>query len=462
MSLAMHNQTQLHKSRSRKHKPYGLAHKPAASAADRISDWQKAYGNRSVQRIASAVSQELTGHFSFADGLKKPYRTAAEWLASRARADGMSEQLKSFARLTPPQKQAVLHELGVKAEWSNELVLQQLNRKLDIDGEMDWGQIENWIHSVQGVRLENKEVTKEMDTEPDDAEIKRQRFDASGMVAIYKDIALWLNYKAHKQRQLPFMRLFRTLSLIQQKAAIHMMVRSEQLKFHSFTENMSKIIQFKKSVDWESAYEALRKVRAISKQQEPSAVPSQQTVEATTRVHHDEADDGHKLPSFLSDLLGFGAALSMTDDEEKQPANESRSEQQAGEVMTLSDERSIAWLLTGIRGVSSVALAVMHFVKRSSRNKQEIVDRFLKIPDKLPHSQRANMRKQKLLQAGFQSVNHCYEHIINTIAAYIDKKVSKDRDPAYKKLFADLGETPSPNSSKNIKTILKRLQIVKS
>lgn len=461
MSYALYNQTQFHQSKMRKRHPHRMAH-AAVSAADRIGDLQKAYGNRSVQRMANAVNQELTGHFSFTDGLKKPYRAAAEWLASRAREDGMSEQMKAFARLTPPQKQAVLHELGVRADWSNELVLSELNRKLSADGEMKWEQIEHWIHSVQGVRLEHKEVTIELDNEPDDAEIKRYRFDASGLVSVYKDIALWLSYKANKQRQVPFMQLFRSLSLIQQKAAIHMMARSEQLKFRSFTERMSKVIQFKKSVDWEAAYNALRKVRMLAKKQDDSAVRNEQEeLSPSTASGKHVEQSGDELSSFLSDMLGLGAAaLALTDDNERQEESENKSAQ-AEEVMSLTDERSIAWLLSGMRGVTSGALAVMHFVKSSSRDKQKVVDRYLKIPERMPHDKKAKLRKQKLTKAGFQSVDQCFEQIMKKIAEYIDHKVSKDKDAAYKKLFADLGETPSQNTSKNVENIFKQLHNVK-
>ena len=145
----------------------------------------------------------------------------------------------------------------------------------------------------------------ELDNEPDDAEIKRYRFDANGLVSVYKDIALWLSYKANKQRQVPFMQLFRSLSLIQQRQ-IHMMARSEQLKFRSFTERMSKVIQFKKSVDWEAAYNALRKVRMLAKKQDDSAVRNkQEELSPSTASGKHVEQSGDEFSSFLSDMLGL-------------------------------------------------------------------------------------------------------------------------------------------------------------
>lgn len=168
-------------------------------------------------------------------GVKTPYEELVKWLEAEASQDHQQVLWMQFERLSPAQRQAVLLEMAGSIE----------RLKLLMNAPMNWERLVASIASVEGVRLQPDEPELEGNANESGAQATAGTVDVTGLLNPYKDIVLWLNYKANKQGKAELMRRFEMLSIPQKKIALHKMLNRRKLVFAGFTEAMSITILLK-------------------------------------------------------------------------------------------------------------------------------------------------------------------------------------------------------------------------
>jgi hypothetical protein len=251
----------------------------------------QAYGNQAAQRLVRTMLDEHSSKAAL--GLKPPYRSMAQRLENEAHQAGKTELLRLFILLTSAQKLAVLRELGGAQQAEP----------------FEWKRLENTIQSMQKVKLAENEPEAEADIrETGAASRETGSIDVTGLLAPYKDIVLWLNYKANKQGKTALMRVFQGLSIPQKKIALHKMSKLKKLEFHAFSEAVTIQIQQKQWIDWDAFTKATKSAEKI-KVIDPDLDPADYAGIAPTEEHdRDEAEDEEDEGLDISGLL-LAAAL---------------------------------------------------------------------------------------------------------------------------------------------------------
>ncbi|MBD2868161.1 hypothetical protein [Paenibacillus arenilitoris] len=137
-----------------------------------------------------------------------------------------------------------------------------------------------------------------------------------------------------------------------------------------------------------------------------------------------------------------------------------------GGLLLASAATPVGWLLLGAAGAIGGVAAVYKFYKKRAR-KEEVVDRFLRVDDKLAEMQaadpqakpdRAKVRATLLQKRGFNSVAQCYSQIITDLAHTIHKKGVIGSEPEYVSLIRNIGLTAdAAKGTPKVELIAKKL-----
>ncbi|TBL80785.1 hypothetical protein [Paenibacillus thalictri] len=201
-------------------------------------------------------------------GLGDAYGQAASWLEAQAANQGQTALYQRFAALTTEQQKAALQVMGGAGQFSEQLVKDKMTTStLGFKKRVDWTRFTASVASVEPVKLEEAagpaESQNEEGGEKDEAPQSAAAIDVSGLLVPYKDIVLWLNYKANKQGKAGLMQFFETLSLPQKQVAIQKMAGTDKPDFKAFTEKISTRSRLKKRVDWDVFSTAAREAKGM-------------------------------------------------------------------------------------------------------------------------------------------------------------------------------------------------------
>jgi len=406
---------------------------------------QQTYGNQAVERMVLAARAKLGRRAS--DALNGPYAAAADRLEAAAMREGRTDLLEPFAALTPAQRMAVLRPMGVQSDTSGRL-----------PEAIDWERLEAGIRSVQGVRLEEREVDAEAAVAPAGAERSAgAAADLAGLLAPYREIARWLHYKADTQGRADLMRLFDSLSIPQKKIALHKMAKRRKLDFGAFAEAMTVTIDLKEWVDWDAFASAVRvaeRIRIDDAAADPLAYVS---FGEEAGMEEEREDDGPDIGGMLAaaGLLGLGAET-----EEDERGTREQAAPAAGKAESLQARLTapgqLGWLLLGIVSGRDGPAAVSDYVKQRPA-REAVVDRFLGIPADSAGRSRTEQRGRLLRQQGFGSAEQCHAQIMRELAGLIAERGAGGADPAYAKLLGEWGLPPGKGHPHAMEWALKKL-----
>ncbi|WP_141501598.1 hypothetical protein [Paenibacillus luteus] len=384
---------------------------------------QQSYGNQATGKMVHALHGKQASTEA-SKGVKTSYERLIKWLEREAIQEHQQVLWRQFEMLSPAQRQAVLLEMAGSMERLEALM----------DAPMNWERLLAGVTNVEGVRLEPDEPELEGTANESGAQAAVGTVDVTGLLTPYKDIVLWLNYKANKQGKAQLMRRFEMLSIPQKKIAIHKMMNRRKLLFADFTKTMSITILLKKWVDWGKMLSALNEAEKVKLDITDELSVEHYLDQEETELEQEEElaleEDGDFFASGL-ELLGRG--------EEKQANAEIDIKKM------LDDHEQLNWLLFGIKAIPSV----------NSKEKsvsavgtpELIVDRFLKLDVSLPPKAREEARKRQLKAYGYSSTRQCYVYLLTIMVSLIFERGVTKKEKAFIQLMEKLGlsaQKPTP------------------
>ena len=412
-----------------------------------IQSMQQTYGNHAVERMVLAARAKLDAARA-AEGMKGPYAAMAARIEAAATREGRLDLLEPFAALTPPQRMAAMRSMGSGGGEARQA-----------QGDFDWKRLAAAIRAVEGVRLEEREIDVEAAVgEPGTDEAAGPAADLTGLLAPYRDIARWLHYKADKQGKAEQMRLFRTLSIPQQKIALHRMAEKRKLDFKAFAEAMTVTIELKQWVDWDAFAAAVRAAGRIRIEAGADPLDYVSFEGESGKEDETEEDDGLDLGALLggaAGLLGLGAEQDEDERAERQQDSPAAGNAEALRAR-LAAPGQLGWLLLGLAAGIDGAAAVAAYLQRRA-DREAVVDRFLGLPADSAGRARTRLRGKLLREQGFAGVEQCYAHLLREVASIIVERGTKDADPAYAKLLGDMGWPPAAGRLPTPDMVLKKL-----
>ncbi len=389
----------------------------------RAMSLQQSYGNQATGKMVHALHGKQASTEA-SKGVKTSYERLIKWLEREAIQEHQQVLWRQFEMLSPAQRQAVLLEMAGSMERLEALM----------DAPMNWERLLAGVTNVEGVRLEPDEPELEGTANESGAQAAVGTVDVTGLLTPYKDIVLWLNYKANKQGKAQLMRRFEMLSIPQKKIAIHKMMNRRKLLFADFTKTMSITILLKKWVDWGKMLSALNEAEKVKLDITDELSVEHYLDQEETELEQEEElaleEDGDFFASGL-ELLGRG--------EEKQANAEIDIKKM------LDDHEQLNWLLFGIKAIPSV----------NSKEKsvsavgtpELIVDRFLKLDVSLPPKAREEARKRQLKAYGYSSTRQCYVYLLTIMVSLIFERGVTKKEKAFIQLMEKLGlsaQKPTP------------------
>ncbi len=411
---------------------------------------QRAIGNKAMRRMAQSVAVSGSGPLL---PREPKYARYARWLLSHVEADGRQELLRRFYALTMPQKRAaLLNTLGKPA-------LQSEQYTLDLD------LFERRVKELKHVELRHGESEKEADERERGAEPVQVSFNPSGLLHPYREILLWLNYKAGKQDQTMLMQRFGQLSAAQKQLAMHRMIRYRNLTVRSFTGQMTLPLLEREWVDWAAVQDGMQ----LAERLVPGGPTAGKSPQSEPRSGEERASDGDLeeigtggLPAALLSLLGLAgggedAAASadagrstegITKEQGTGSASEGRQDPDGAKPeATKASDAGLAmlagrsgeyWtrLLLGIKGSLAVT-AIVERYRSGSPDKEAVVDRYLSLGP-YPQARRNKQRAKRLKTAGFGSAADCFAFLMRGFAAFLARGAKEGKDKAFRQALKQL------------------------
>ncbi|MFS0726541.1 hypothetical protein [Paenibacillus sp. 1P07SE] len=442
----------------------------AAREEDEPARLQHAIGNKAMRKLAQSVAVSGSGPLL---PREPKFARYARWLFPHVEAGGRQDLLRRFYALTMAQKRAaLLNTLGRPA-------LQSERYTLDLDG------FDRSVRGVKHVELRKGEAEKEADERERGAAQAERSFNPSGLLHPYREILLWLNYKAIKQGQAALMLRFEKLSAAQKQLAMHRMLRFRSLSVRTFTREMTLTLLEREWVDWAAVRDGLRMAERFGPGRSQGAGASGTDTESPAhagqmREGEGEEIDAGGLPSALLSLLGLaggedaeqgqaGAQPAGGQGEEpksgrdnKRPQDKAGSgpeEVRSGEagLAMLSGRSGEYWmhLLLGIKG-SLAVLAIVERYRSGSPDKESVVDRHLGIGS-YPPDRRKKQRAKRLRAAGFRSVADCFAFVMKGFAAFLARGAAAGKDKAFKRALKLLDIPEGTEEQRAAELISKRL-----
>ncbi len=389
----------------------------------RAMSLQQSYGNQATGKMIHALHGKQSSTEA-SKGVKAPYERLIKWLEGEAYQDHQQVLWRQFEKLSPAQRQAVLLEMAGSIDRLESLM----------NAPMNWEGLLAAATNVEGVRLEPDEPELEGTANESGAQATVGSVDVTGLLTPYKDIVLWLNYKANKQGKALLMRRFEMLSIPQKKIAIHKMVNRRKLLFADFTKTMSITILLKKWVDWGKMLSALNEAEKVNLDTADELSVEHYLDHEKNELEQEEEleleEEGDFFASGL-ELLGRG--------EEKQVNDENDLKKM------LDDHEQLNWLLFGIKAMPSGKPKEKSVTAVGTP--ELIVDRFLKVDLTLPPKAREEARKRQLKDNGYYSTRQCYVYLLTIIVSLIFERGVTKKERAFIQLMEKLGLTaqkPTP------------------
>ncbi|GEM_PF-3119995 len=311
------------------------------------------------------------------------------------------------------------------------------------------------IGSAQVLRIAAKDMKRQANVNVSGVDTPVHKANASGLLAPYKEIVLWLNYKANMQGESPLMKRFEALSIPQKKLALYRMAGSGKLEFKQFIRAMTLYNQLERWVNWKAFQSAVSEARQVRTDQ--LSEDTMQQLFGDEQTSSTTQDDGaaSMLQGGLSALFaGIGMlGLFASDEEEEQPAKQ-ESAVKRSTIAELAAQGSLGMLLLGDASVKDNAAAIRTFDQQRG-TKEAIVDRYVRMPSGLKGDAAASMRSRMLAQYGFASSSDCYARLMQELARFVHTKAVLEKAPAYAALLSELGMKPGPDQAEAA-TIAKR------
>ena len=405
---------------------------------------QRAIGNKAMRRMAQSVAVSGSGPLL---PREPKYARYARWLLSHVEADGRQELLRRFYALTMPQKRAaLLNTLGRPA-------LQSEQYTLDLD------LFDRRVKELKHVELRHGESEKEADERERGAEPVQVSFNPSGLLHPYREILLWLNYKAGKQDQTALMQRFGQMSAAQKQLAMHRMIRFRNLSVRTFTSQMTLPLLEREWVDWAAVQDGMRMAERLA----PVSPTAGKSPQSEPQSGEDRQLDGDLeeigtggLPAALLTLLGLAGggeeAAASTDERSStegakkeqgaESTSEGRQESDAAkpEVMKASDaglamlagRSGEYWtrLLLGVKGSLAVT-AIVERYRSGSPDKEAVVDRYLNLGP-YPPARRKKQRAKRLKASGFGTAAECFAFLMRGFAAFLARGAKEGKDKTFR------------------------------
>lgn len=375
---------------------------------------QQSYGNQATGRLVNALPADRDSA-EIARGLKEPYARLAKWLGVKAKKEQQYELWRQFEALSPGQRKAVLLDVAGSHE--------QLEWPKDKDTALDWKRLQTSMAAVSEVRLQHDEPEVEGNANEHGAQVLKRDVDVTGLLAPYKEIVLWLNYKANKQGKAELMQRFEALSIPQKKLTLHKMLKGRKLLFGTFTEALTITILLKKWVAWDQLLAAMSQAEKIKLDaSDEMAVERYLAKEEAGMSEESESEED-------IDFLAFGVGV-LGDSE--------TSAEEAVDLKTLlSDPAQLSWLLFGTKDFpgerkQTGAAAIVG-------TPDVIVDRFLQLEGKHPPKSLEKARLEQLKKHGFHSSQQCYLYLLTMMVSLIFERGVMKKEKTFIRLMEKLG-----------------------
>jgi len=431
----------------------------AGRSEDAAERMQRAFGNAALgQMVQSLLARE---EYSAALAqLAPPYQELAMRLIAQAAAEGDHERIRRFLALSAGQKAAALQMTALRAG----------SKRREAKERLEGADPEHWeygIQAVAGVRLKKDEPDKEGDIADSGAEPQEPiSANTNGLLPPYKDIVLWLTYKANKQGKQDLMRRFFAMSVPEKKLALKLMAseKKKALEFKALTEALTVPVQLKEWVDWDTVAGALDKTREIAAkldEHEVKALVENKDAELPGLEEEDGGDGAFPLMA----LLGAAAGADLLQPDDEPDAKQARQkgglheqapqEMEPGKLANLTPDLA-AWLLLGTKRDKPLPDAIAEFCK-SGKDPKAVVDRFLKVPQAESEQALEKARLKLLKKHGFHSVEQCYAHIMETVAKWIHEGAAVRKDPAFLRLLEELGLIKGKGQLPELEEIIRKL-----
>lgn len=421
---------------------------------------QQMYGNRWIGTRAADL-ERLELQRQCMRGMKEPSRSHVSRLIQLPDAD---QQLwRRFAKLTAEQRQAVLlHAAGSIAKLE---LWQALPHK--------WKILDDSIEALKEIRLQRDEALKEGSIYESGALERHLEADntvnVTGLIAPYRDIVRWLNYKANKQGQRELMQRFELLSTARKKQVLHRLAAGSRLRFTEFAKQVTIVKELKEWVDWTRVSQAVFEAEQQQRKEEKKAGSEQQAKKpAGARAELQDEQENAEYSLLMEENRVNEEAVDEVDwepDDSSTLEESDRQEHIAGmkEAEQLKWSKELLPLLAGtdlLRGSSEQPEHLMwllfgtkasegsrsnHAVKASARaygqsllSPGDIVHRYLGIAH-LPLSKRNKAERKKLQQLGFLSAQQCYDQLLSAVAALLYKQGVLQKKKQYFLIIERLG-----------------------
>ncbi|GBF72260.1 hypothetical protein PA598K_00498 [Paenibacillus sp. 598K] len=428
---------------------------------------QRSVGNSAIRRLARTVAVSGSGPLL---PREPKYARYARWLLAHVEADGRQELLRRFYALTMPQKRAALvNTVGRPA-------LQSEQYTLDLDD------FDRQVTAVKHVQLRHGESEKEADESERGAFQTKASLTPAGLLHPYRELLLWLNYKAVKQGQAALMLRFGRLSVPRKQLALHRMMRFRSITVDAFTRQMTLPVLEREWVDWETVRASMamaERVKAEGGRSEAETGGERTDGGDTAADELLEGLDAGGLPTALLSLLGLADSDAGTvgmDDrkgaraseepatgqaQERQPSpGASRSEAikpDAGGVALLAGRTADYWtrLLLGGKGAQPLA-AIAERCRSGGLDREAVVDRYLNLAT-APPAGRRKQRDKRLQASGFRTAADCFAFLIRGFAAFLIRGAKEGKDKSCRQALKQWDIPDGADETKAQAAILARL-----
>ena len=341
---------------------------------------QRSLGNAAMRRIART--------------LRSPYGGMAEKLAMEASRAGKFELLEAFGKLSSGQKIAALKAMKKTAG----------NPFAHAADAVDWEAVLDCIQFVRDVPIKEDEAIKEGEIPFSGTEPPNRKVNANGLLTPYREIALWLGYKANRQGREDVARAFDALSVPQKKLAVHRMAKGKLRKPDpaSFGEALTVRVHERDWIDWDAVIKAMREAKESGIDR---LDPQQQ--ELVLEMLEAEPEELEERDFSLAALLAGLAALSGE-------SGGDRSFPEEGQLEDLG-----RFLAAG--------------------NREAVVDLYLGVPPGASPEQAKKEREKRLKERGFKTVEQCYLHAVEELAGRLYELAVVQNREAYVRFLERFG-----------------------
>jgi|GEM_PF-2625820 len=429
---------------------------------------QRSVGNTAIRRLAQTVAVSGSGPLL---PREPKYARYARWLLAHVEADGRQELLRRFYALTMPQKRAALvNTVGRPA-------LQSEQYTLDLDN------FERQVTAVKHVQLRHGESEKEADESERGAVQAQTSLTPAGLLHPYRELLLWLNYKAVKQGQAALMLRFGRLSVPRKQLALHRMMRFRRLAVDAFTRQMTLPVLEREWVDWETVRASMAMAERVTAEGSRSEAESGGERTDGGETAAEELLEGLAsggLPAALLSLLGLADAdaetvgagdrqpgargteepATGTGQDRKPSPGSSRPEAikpDDGGIAALAGRDADYWtrLLLGGKGAQPLA-AIAERGRSGGLDREAIVDRYLNLAAASPAG-RHKQRAKRLQASGFRTAADCFAFLIRSFAAFLVRGAAEGKDKSCRQALKQWDIPDGADETKAQAAILARL-----